>query len=372
MQRQSRAWQDDISNRVMLQYNLSLERSMINAKAGYFVEDLNYRDDLSGLTSESSFKTFLAEISGEHWIGKRHKVLLGNTTLQSQAFADDYEGGIADQFRSAFFGAWEYRTNKFESKLSIRYEHIDGTGIPVLPSLGIEQVILNGFSVSARVSRDFRMPTLNDLYWRPGGNPDLLPESGWSQEIGLHYISDEKGILNSASITTFNRNIDNWILWGLSENSFFWSASNLASVWSRGIELRSDLGFNYGKTHFRFQGGYDYIKSTNEIALDSPSLDEGEQLWYTPVHQGHFSLGAEWKGFEISYQHTITGATSGVNEDLEAFDLAILRFQFAPLTQKPKFTLFLNINNLWDETYFIMERRPMPGRNITAGLRITI
>ena len=30
-----------------------------------------------------------------------------------------------------------------------------------------------------------RMPTLNDRFWRPGGDPDLRPERGWNADAGL-------------------------------------------------------------------------------------------------------------------------------------------------------------------------------------------
>ncbi|MGL5317388.1 MAG: TonB-dependent receptor plug domain-containing protein, partial [Bacteroidales bacterium] len=40
-------------------------------------------------------------------------------------------------------------------------------------------------TLKASNSYNFRAPSMNDLYWQPGGNPDLQPETGFSSEITL-------------------------------------------------------------------------------------------------------------------------------------------------------------------------------------------
>lgn len=39
----------------------------------------------------------------------------------------------------------------------------------------------------ASITRNYRFPTLNDLYFLPGGNPALNNESGFTYETGLSF-----------------------------------------------------------------------------------------------------------------------------------------------------------------------------------------
>lgn len=41
--------------------------------------------------------------------------------------------------------------------------------------------------LKASVSRNYRFPTLNDLYFLPGGNPNLRNEHGFSYDAGVSF-----------------------------------------------------------------------------------------------------------------------------------------------------------------------------------------
>lgn len=44
----------------------------------------------------------------------------------------------------------------------------------------------------ASITRNYRFPTLNDLYFLPGGNPALNNESGFTYETGLSFSVDKR------------------------------------------------------------------------------------------------------------------------------------------------------------------------------------
>ena len=112
-----------------------------------------------------------------------------------------------------------------------------------MPSLGIEGRLAAPLLLKAKISRNYRLPTLNDRFWEPGGNENLLAEQGWSEELGLHTYGGENKHTWSYSITGFNRLIDNWILWSIAEGTSFWAANNITRVWSRGVEQRIRYSF---------------------------------------------------------------------------------------------------------------------------------
>ncbi|MDX5448264.1 MAG: hypothetical protein LPK47_07790, partial [Bacteroidota bacterium] len=52
-------------------------------------------------------------------------------------------------------------------------------------SLGATVDLFEDFFLSIDLARNLRLPTLNDLYYPLGGNPDLQPEKGYSMEGGI-------------------------------------------------------------------------------------------------------------------------------------------------------------------------------------------
>ena len=71
--------------------------------------------------------------------------------------------------------------------LTLREELYDDEFSPLIPALFVDGELIRGgkLVLKGSLSRNYRYPTLNDLYFQPGGNPDLKPEKGWSYDVGL-------------------------------------------------------------------------------------------------------------------------------------------------------------------------------------------
>ncbi|MBK6947561.1 MAG: TonB-dependent receptor [Haliscomenobacter sp.] len=170
-----------------MEYRAITARGFWQIKTGYFDEHLQYVDDQILLDSRSHFRTYLAEITGQWRGGNRHTFLLGNTHVHTQAWSEGYRDQIPTEYKTALFASWKYRGGKLNAQGSLRQEIVGGTPAPIVPALGVDYQIHPNLLVKGSASRNYRLPTLNDRFWAPGGNPDLLPESGWSQELGFHY-----------------------------------------------------------------------------------------------------------------------------------------------------------------------------------------
>lgn len=370
VQNRSQAHQDDFTTRLLVNYHHTRESSKWNAKIGYFDERLNYYDDLILLTSRSHFRTLIGELTGQ-WFWKRQVFMLGNVHTHTRAWSPGYRETIPSEYKTALFASWQFNTDKWKSQVSLRQEMVDGELVPLVPSIGFDWQVKPALIIRGKVSRNYRLPTFNDRYWMPGGNPALLPESGWSQECILAHDKQHNKTKYTLSLTAFNRSIDNWILWSLVDGQSFWSANNITKVWSRGLEPRMSIRRNTGVFSYEIKMGYDYIRSTNQVALENPKINAGDQLIYTPMHQAIGSLSVEWRSLHFSYQHTYTGASDGINEPLSAYHVGNLRLQVRQTKNKLKGTIFFNINNLWDAQYLVVERRPMPGIHFQTGFNIT-
>ncbi len=369
VQNSSKAHQDDLTTRLLLNYTGIHGKGVWNIKAGFFDEHLNYFDDLILLESRNHFRTFLVEMAGQ-WFWKEHEFLIGNFHAQTRAWSAGYGENIPDEYRTALFASWKYKRGKWNTQFSLRQEVAAGVFVPVVPAFGFDWHFIPSFSIKGKISRNYRLPTFNDRFWLPGGNSDLQPESGWSQELTVAHETKRSGLVFNASFTAFNRSVDEWILWSIQDGQSYWSASNITKVWSRGLEPRVSFIFQFKSIELQWRGGYDYIRSTNQVALKKPKMALGDQLLYTPTHQAFGSFSIDWNNLHFAYQHKFTGAASGINDSLKSFQVGNVRLQYTKTLKRYKGTMFLNVNNIWDADYLVVERRPMPGIHFQLGLNL--
>ncbi len=371
VQNNSEAYQDDLAHRLVFDWQYQNKTYLTNFKAGLFSEDLNYFDPEIGLEALSHFDNIFSEISNQWLIDTRSSISLGFLYNYTQATADGYQDGVHEN-RSALFANYQLSRRKLQLNIGLRQEWVQNRWTPLAPSLALDYNCFSFFQIKAKVSKNYRLPTLNDRFWKPGGNEDLLAENGWSEELSFLFSKINTNHIFHFTITAFNRNIDNWILWSIRPGEQFWSANNIAKVWSRGLE--SGMDYTFYKNNFKLKIGfaYDYIRSTNQIALAFPSIQKGEQLLYTPQHQAHGKIDFEFKKIQFVYRHYYTGQTRGINEAIEDYQTADIDLRYRFSLAKAPCELFFTIRNLWDQDYFVIERRPMPGRYWQAGANWTI
>ena len=371
VQNRSEARQEDTFIRSHLSWKYTGRKSLFEAKAAYFDEKLNYFDDLIRLESRSHFKTLIGEISGQWSLSPSHRLQAGTTLRHTRAWSAGYQS-IPDELRNAAFVSWLWTLRKLRIQSSLRQEMVDGKAVPLVPIVDLNYRLMPAWSIRGKVSRNYRLPTFNDRHWAPGGNPDLLPESGWSGEVGLRTEKRSSFWKIAFDLSAFNRRIDNWIMWGIAEGQSFWSANNLTRVWSRGLEPRFDLRFQRKDFKVQAQLAYDYILSTTQAAVEAPRMPVGAQLFYTPVHQAQARIRFDWQNLSLKYTHLYTGKTTGINANPPAFQLGNVHLQYVRKRKSGSYLIFFQINNLWDLDYQVIERRPMPGILYQMGINFTL
>lgn len=367
VQTKSEARQKDQATRFILDWKNVNETFVLNGKVGFFKEHLDYFDPESNLISLSDFTTLTSEFTGEKFWKTNHKIFVGITHSFTTANNDGYVNPPIEN-RSAIQFSYLFQQKKYKIQASVRQGLIDGELIPLVPSIGFDYTISPSLKFQGKVSRNYRVPTLNDRFWNIGGNENLKPESGWSQEATFLY--DFKFGLNKLefSLTGFNRNINQWILWAPAEGQSFWAAYNITKIWSRGLERKISFFHKNNTIEIQVDAGYDFIKSTNQVAMELPKREVGQQLIYVPKHQAFGRVTLNWKNFGFSYQKSIIGKSRGQYGDIDGYQVANARLQHSANWKKCKSIVFLNINNLWNTNYIVVERRPMPGTNYQIGI----
>ncbi len=366
--------QQDRSMRATSEWQRTGDKVTSFVRAAWFDEHLWWNGESSDSAAYSHSRSVIAEAEMRIRLKERQLLSIGLNNTFAEALSDGYPER-PQQNRSALFASYRISTKDQRSTttVSLRQELVEQELVPFTWTLGSAFKLQRWLTAKANLARVYRIPTFNDLYWQPGGNPDLLPESGYSGELGLAAKCDEKRTLTfSGEVTWFQRTMDNWIIW-LPAGSY-WSPQNLMNVWSRGLELRGGVAWRVKSTTIKLDVMTNYVVSTNETAKSANDASVGKQLIYVPVYSGQGTLSVIWKDLTVMGSAHYTGYryTSTDNRQfLKPYLLvdAALSYRLAAGT---KYVLGLTAQgfNLLDETYQVMLNRPMPLRNFQVGINL--
>ena len=369
----SKASQNDKALRSTLEWQRLKDKISYFIRAAYFNESLDYEDPLTNLVSKSQTNAFISEAETKIKITNNQLLNIGINNTYNTALTKNYAKNPY-QNRTAFFGSYQLKNKRstLKTTTSLRQELISNGSNPFTASFGIEGWLLQSIRLRGTASKNYRLPTFNDLYWAQGGNPTLLPEEGYNQELGIAYVYCKKNVAVEAGITKFNSTISNWIMW-VPNTSGIWSPENIVKVWSRGEEY--DLKFYYTLRKIKFNLGihYHYIRTTNEEINTPDQSSLHKQLIYTPTVKGVSSVGIEYKKFRlvctynyVDYRYT----TSSNSQYLDPYQTIGIDFsktlQFSNLLLKT----YVQVNNLTNESYQIIAYYPIPRKSFQVGLTL--
>jgi iron complex outermembrane receptor protein len=275
------------------------------------------------------------------------------------------------------FKIWNHR---WRSNLILTAEMADHILLPLIYNAGLEYHILQEDQLYIRtaLAGNSRYPTLNDLYFQPGGNPSLKPERSHNQELGIHFDKKSGRIHIEGDVSGYNSVVSNWILW-LPTFKGYWAPENVKKVTNRGLETSFGVSLDETVVRFRILGTYSYTKSVNRgDPLNPGDKSYGNQLPYIPVHSGNlytaFMIGS-WT-FHYLWNYYSQRFTTSSNQLTSRRDYLYPYFMNQAGISKQLNTdriqteINLKIHNLFDEKYRSVLQRPMPGRNFTLLLKL--
>lgn len=366
------AKQEDGTLRLGADWTCLANQSLTKVRAGYFREDILFFSDLVD-SAVSYSDTWIAELE-QAFFWRGDQVLRAGLNLTRQT-ANTAESGRHDRSRLALFASWQ--RNFFNKKLNLsasaRQEWVDEGFIPLVGSVGAEWRVARFLKFHSRLSKNFNLPTFNDLYWRDAfaiGNPALKPETAWGQELGFR-IERGKGALHiSSQLNFFNSLTKDWILW--SPKGAIWQPENKRSVWARGLEHLLDFRYR-GRDSSGLQASlrlsWSLTRSTVEKVYGShdPTL-LGKQLLYTPLFNGSAGAGLTYQTYFLSWQHIFTGRRFTTTDNSRYNALPFFQVSDLSLGKNWQFRSFhlrvqATVGNLFNTDYQAIASRPMPGRH---------
>jgi len=364
--------QQDENLRASLQWSRRGEKVSWQLKTAWLDEAIDYQDTIIALYTHNDFHTWLAEGESSFRLAPNLHFTGGLYTESVSAYSANYDTNTTRVQYAAFMSV-AYIKEKWLWRYQMREEVTDDQWSPLLMDLSAEWSAIKHFTLKSSISRNYRIPTLNDLYWQPGGNPELVPEEGWTAEAGINYDVQGKKLHFLSSVTAYTRTIDQWIMWmpPVKDVRNYWSPINITEVYSRGMEIRTHATWKENKWTFDVNAGADLTWSTFGEPLPEFMIEAGDQLFYVPVENFQAGVKILHKHWSGHYYHHWYGDSPGINEDVKAGNIgtAGLNYQFGG--GKLKCTLYLQADNVWNVPYRLIERRPMPGRSFMAGVKCT-
>ena len=370
---QSVAFQEDKIYRLMADWKKIDKRITWSLKSAFFDETILFKDTLTGIDAHNHAQSWINEAESKVYLSENQLLNIGLNYTHYQATTDNYIGTPKEN-RLALFAAYRLSNKKWATNLNLRQERIANNWSPTTFSFGIERELSKQWQLRGQLSRNYRTPTFNDLYWQPNGNPNLLAESGWQQEIGIAFCPNwwqQTG--HKIDVTVFNSLVNDWIQW-LPINGL-WQPDNLKQVWARGAEFDFKLKIPIGKQVLSLKGNYAFTQSTNQQIYNGSQNALDKQLIYTPIHQGTIQLSANIKKIYIGYQHQWTGKRFTTSDNNE--NSALPYYDIGQLTVSSGFNFYsfninsqLKIQNIWNLSYQVIAWRPMPQRHFQLGVSI--
>ena len=401
--------QSENTLRSVIGWNHTGNNLLLSAKAGWLHTSQGYdfaRDKGNGsmanmITSRSLINTFHVQAEGK-WFAAEHLMLTAQIAAYQHFVKSTDRNALALNTGSTAAGTGDkiaigYDEGRFESSAyisakwnvtprlglaaALREELFGKSLSPIIPVINIDYLITNNLTAKASASRNYRYPTLNDLYFLPGGNPDLKPESGYSYDAGISFFTARDGKYSlRASATWFDSYIDNWIVW-IPTFKGYWTPRNVKRVHAYGIETRAEGKFQMGRDwQLSGSGNFAWTPSINHgDPADWADEAIGKQLVYIPQFSASSLVALAYRNWRLSYKwcwYSERYTTS--DNDMATRIGRVLPYIMNDIVLERRFamrsaglSLKLAVNNLFNEEYESVLNRPMPGRNFEFFVEIT-
>jgi vitamin B12 transporter len=307
-----------------------------------------HQTNIYGAEIQSSLKTDLGTTSlgGEYTTDKIKSTNLGDHSRENK--------GIFAEQKFIPCGNFTFIVNAYA------YDYAT-LGWKFWPGLQIGYNISKNVKLYGSVGKAFRIPTYTELYYSDPasqGNPNLKHEETLNYEAGVNFI----GNFFYSRVSLFRKEGRNLIDWVRTSNSQPWTAENITSLNTNGIELSYHLYPDILIENLpitKFSIDYTYLNTDK-----NPSVFQSEYLLDYLRHQLLVSVSNNWwagiyQSWDFRYENRINFGNHFV------VDSQLMK-NFEGLE------VYLKATNLFNESYEEVQGIPMPGRWLFAGFKYVL
>lgn len=225
--------------------------------------------------------------------------------------------------------------------------------VQITPGIAVlQQIVLSYHEV-------FRYPSFNDLYWQPGGNPDLKPEETSVATAQLLTDLDALGIFTFQWQQKASTNLIQWV-----PAQSYWEPQNINSTTRTSAKLSWTIQMN--RYDLAAYGNLAIITTVDEL-LDKP-------LRYAPEQSAAFGLNWAPRRFELDVNYRYLGERISMYDYPIDIVLPGISTWFGSLAYTGEVgsgsaTLSISVDNMTDARYETIRGYPEPGRTSRMSIK---
>jgi iron complex outermembrane receptor protein len=350
---------EDINSKNLLEWNFALSsKEVITSRISYIFEKFKYFDNNQNKSnfSDGNTQRKIGQIDYINSFSRKLKLnaILGLESVTASGSSFDTN---TRNILSGVVSLNHQLTKKLSYGIQLRQDVQNDFDSPFLYSLGIEQKFSEKYTLSFNTSKNFRIPTFNDLYWQPGGNINLKPEDSYQFEIG-NAISLKNISLQVNGFYIKSSDLIQWI----PNPSGVWSPTNTDETRNLGIEFSANYKTSI-KNHF-------IVINANYAYTDAKDLETNQQLISVPKNRLNGFVNYQYKNWSAFYQLLFNDDVQFLVDTIPAFKVSNVGVEYEISTLKSNPNIGFVINNIHNTKYQNTLNRPMPGINFQITTNI--
>jgi len=352
----SKSKYQDFNTRNLVDWTYLKNRLRSSLKFAFLTEKYQYFENYQVAGFESSrAETFVGKYDLNYKINKKWETNILIDYSETKGVGSNIGSNIRGTASASAFMKY-YFLKQLGIESSLRQESTAAFQSPLLYAIGINAPLTSHYRIKLNYSKNFRIPTFNDLYWTVGGNQNLKPEQSIETELGQEFYF--KGFRIVA--TVYHNSIRDLIQWKPIDGT--WTPENIGKVKSYGAEFLFEVAKKIGRHNVNLTSTYAYTVSTNE--------DLNTQLTYVPFHKYNATLGYSFRRISLNYQYLFNGAVYTLNDNHTRLkEYKVSNVGISCSFGKDHLSSFgLQALNCWNERYQSVPGRPLPGRNFQVNL----
>ncbi|MFK7781072.1 TonB-dependent receptor plug domain-containing protein [Psychroserpens sp.] len=215
----------------------------------------------------------------------------------------------------------------------------------------------------ASYSTAFIAPSLYQLFAPSFGNIDLKPEENRTAEVGAELNIKNKATI---SIVYFNRLEEHFVDFVDQGNFVFQYTNTEKEFTASGFELVADVNLTKG---LKFMVNGTYTKVDEDLNLRIPEIKVNAALNYQFSDKTFMSLNYQYND---DRDDTFFNNTTFNNETVNLKSFSLVDFYISHKVVNNRMTIFVYINNIFNEDYEELLGFSTRGRNFNLGFNLSL
>ncbi len=330
-------------------YNSALKLAFLQENYQYYFD--KNQDDYS----YGSAKNYILKYDFNYHINTKTKLVGGVFNNLAIANGSNLLYKTTNVFEA--FSLLHYKvTPKIKTNISIRKGFSSIYKIPFIYAFDGKIDFSEKIHLKINYNTNYRLPTFNDLYWNPGGNPNLKPEFSTSSEVNLH-VNTKNIDFNIGSYFTKSKNLIQW----QPVTNTFWQPFNIQNVEIFGSEFQATYKTKIKQHILKLNTQLSYTIS-KDTALD-------KELIYIPNILATNRIMYQYNSWFLFVNQRYNGKVYTTSSNTNTVsDYFLYNLKLVKVIKRYNTNITLKWNNVFNKEYQIIAFRPMPNQNFEVSL----